>query len=61
MPYDAATVEVRKLTRDSASEVPRTVSSGQKIGHSLDDVGRFVGRNVGRYFRQKYGFWPQFQ
>jgi hypothetical protein len=53
MPYNATAVEVRKLARDTAGEVPRTISSGQKIGHALGRVGRFVGRNVGRYFRQK--------
>jgi hypothetical protein len=61
MPDNAAEIEMRKLGRNAAREVPGAVSSRQKIGHASARVGRFVGRNVGRYFRQKYGFYPQFQ
>jgi hypothetical protein len=49
---------MRKLGRDSTCEVPSAVSSRQKIGHERERVGRFVGRNVGRYFCLKYGFYP---
>jgi hypothetical protein len=61
MLHNTAAIEMRKLGRDSTCEVPGAVSSRQKIGHARECVGRFVGRNVGRYFWQKYGFYPQFQ
>jgi hypothetical protein len=59
--HNTAAIEMRKLGRDSTREVPSAVSSRQKIGHERERVGRFVGRNVGRNFCQKYGFFPQFQ
>jgi hypothetical protein len=59
--HNTAAIEMRKLGRDSTREVPGAVSSRQKIGHERRRVGRFVGRNVGRYSWQKYGFFPQFQ
>jgi hypothetical protein len=58
MPYDAAAIEMRKLSRDATRKVPRAISPRQKIGHERQRVGRFVGRNVGRYFWRKYGFYP---
>jgi hypothetical protein len=61
MPHNATAIEMRKLDWDATREVPGAVSPCQKIGHEWQRVGRFVGRNVGRYFWQEYGFCPQFQ
>lgn len=61
MPHYAAAIEMRKLDWNATREVPSAVSPRQKIGHKRQCVGRFVGRNVGRNFRQKHGFHPQFQ
>src|SRR5258708_3498332 len=43
MPHNATAVEVRKLSGDSTSEVPRTVSSGQKIVRMPDFLTRRNG------------------
>jgi hypothetical protein len=60
MPYDAAAIDMRKLTRDATRKVPRAISPLQKIRHERQCVGRFVGRNVGRYFLAKIRILPAF-